>query len=392
MNSDKFLLGADLSLAKRMMDGGFRYREGGAETPLLEILRNAGMSCARLRIFNEPSGHGAQVNDLDYTLDLAQSLQSAGFELYLAPHYSDTWADPGKQFTPKAWASLTFPHLLDAVYSFSKDMMESFRKRGLIPKIVQVGNEITPGMLWDHGRIAPGHSTASLHWDPLEKGRTEKDNWARFGEILKAGIAGVTDGLDTYSTEIMLHIDRGGDWETSSWFYENIEAQGVLYDVIGLSYYPFWHGTPNQLQENCCRILDRFGKGIYLAEMAYPFRGHSFYNASLCGNPDIWEEITREYPLSPLGQKRFVEDVTRIMMELPSGGGRGAFYWAPEWVPLAGIPDEGDAETCWARALFDADGNALPALHSFRNLADLGRASRESTHQPVATRPSTMRR
>ena len=389
MNTDRFLLGADLSLAKRIVDAGGQYRHDGREAPLLEILSDAGMNCGRLRIFHQPTGHGAQVNDLEYTLDLAGRLDAAGLALYLAPHYSDGWADPAKQYPPKEWAALTFPKLVDAVYEYSRELLGTFRRRGLIPRIVQVGNEITPGMLWDHGRIAPAHSTASLHWETVRLGSDEREKWARFGELLKAGVAGVRDGLGPHSTEIMLHIDRGGDWETSSWFYSNIAEQNVPYDVIGLSYYPFWHGTPSQLQENCLRLLDRFGKGIHLAEMAYPFRGHMFYNASLCGDQEIWEEITREYPLSPAGQRRFVEDVCRIIRDLPEGGGRGVFYWAPEWIPLPGFEDEPDAETCWARALFDDQGVALPALDAFaRFAADTARRPRSPSRQPATTRPA----
>lgn len=369
MNTQSFLIGADLSLAKRIAESGGVYRYGGEERDLLKLLRSAGLSHARLRIFNDPTGHGAQVNDLDYTLDLARALRAEGYELYLAPHFSDGWSDPSKQITPRAWRKLDFAQLLETVQTYSRELMETFKAHDLVPKIVQVGNEITPGMLWEHGRVAGSHGTNSLHWDTGELRRVGKERWQRFSALLKASISGIGEALSGEMPEIMLHIDRGADWDTCCWFFDNIAEQEVPYDLVGLSYYPFWHGMPEQLGENLHRIVERFDKDVCLAELAYPYRHHQFYRDALLENPGVWREITSRYPLSPEGQVRFVEDVTRIVMEVPGGRGRGVFYWAPEWIPIEGHEDEADAEPCWGRALFDYDGNALPALDTIHKIA-----------------------
>lgn len=380
VNPEEFLLGADLSLAKRIADAGGRYRHHGRGGSLPSLLRQAGMNSARLRLFHTPSGEGAQVNDLAYTLALARELHDEGFAICLAPHYSDTWADPGKQFVPAAWAHLGFAELVDEVYAYSRGVATAFRMEGIVPRVVQIGNEITPGILWEHGRIARGHSAASLRWDAEELGESERASWARLAELLKAGAAGFRDGLAPHATEIMLHIDRGGDWEASCWFFGNIESHGVPYDAAGLSYYPFWHGMPEDLDRTCRELLERFGKPIHLAELAHPHRAHPFYGAALCGSDEVWNGIVQRYPLTPEGQRRFVEEVVPIIMDLPGGGGRAALYWAPEWIPVAGFRDEADAEACWARALFDEDGNALPALDSFAQLRQrAARPGREPT-------------
>jgi arabinogalactan endo-1,4-beta-galactosidase len=369
LSNHSLVLGADLSLAKRVLDAGATFEHRGQRRDLLELLAESGLRCARLRLFNEPTGHGAQVNDLAYTLELAAQLRDHGFSLYLAPHYSDGWADPGKQFPPRAWQGLSFPQLVDAVRRYSRDTMRAFALRGLVPAIVQVGNEITPGMLWEHGRIAPAHGTGALHWDPRELANVEKENWRRFGALLKASIEGIHEGLAPATTQVMLHIDRGGDWDACRWFFDNIAEQRVPHDLIGLSYYPFWHGMPADLEHNCREIIARYDQDVVLAEVAYPHAAHPFYEAVLEEDPRMWRRITEAYPLTPEGQRRFVRDVGRIATALPAGRCRGIYYWAPEWIPVAGAEDEAEADVCWARALFDAGGRALPALDAFREIA-----------------------
>ena len=318
-------------------------------------------------MFHTPTGHGAQCTDLPYTLALAKQLVNAGFKLLLDLHYSDTWADPGKQYLPKAWEGFDFQTLEKAVYDYSFETITAFASEGAEPDMVQVGNEITPGMLWDHGRVAQAHDVNTPHWQ-REESSNDKEAWARFGKLLKAGIHGVHDATGN-PTEIMMHIDRGGDIPTNRWFFDNLLEQNVPFDAIGQSYYPFWHGMPEDLADTLDFLGIEYGKDVYLAEVAYPHKHHEMYENALSGDQEGWDRLTGKYPLSPDGQKRFLEDVFEIVKA--SSHGKGIFYWAPEWIPVPGTEDEADAPACWARALFDEQGNALTALNIFKQKPEL---------------------
>jgi arabinogalactan endo-1,4-beta-galactosidase len=346
------IYGADLSLLSTIpARGGLRDRDGRPIRDLARFFRQAGFEWARLRLFHTPSGLGAQCNDLPYTMALARTIKQAGFKFLLDLHYSDTWADPGKQYTPKAWATLDFAGLVEAVHAYTRDTVQRFVVEGAAPEMVQVGNEITNGMLWNHGRVERARSGG-------------QQQWKRLGSILKAGVAGVKEAAGS-AVEIMLHVDRGGDIPTNQWFFDNILKQNVDFDVIGESYYPFWHGMPDALAQTIEYLGSHYGKKVYLAEIAYPYKRHPMYRDALSGDPAAWHRLVGQYPLTPVGQRRFVADVVAIVRASKYGG--GLFYWAPEWIPSQkpGYEDEADAPACWARALFSDKGQALPALDVF---------------------------
>lgn len=363
-----FAMGADLSLLKRNIDAGVIYRDasGEAQEPI-SFLREKGFNWMRLRLFHTPSGHGAQCNDLDYTIDLAKQLVAGGFKFLLDIHYSDTWADPGKQFIPRAWSALDFNELNDQVYKYTVETVSAFMAAGATPSMVQVGNEITSGMLWQHGQVADAHTTNSVHW---HNGSAVNDpqKWKQFGELIKSGIRGVYDSSGQL-TPIMIHIDRGCDIPTNQWFFDHLLNQGVEFDVIGQSYYPFWQGPPEELAKSLDFLGNRYGKDIHLAEVAYPHKHDEAYDNSLGGDHENWEKLLRRYPLSAEGQKRVMEDVIETLHASPFA--KGLFYWAPEWTRPQEMEDEGDAPPCWARALFDEDGMALPALEVFQGTTPL---------------------
>jgi len=356
--------GADLSLLSTIpARGGLRDHWGRPIGDPARFLRQAGFEWARLRLFHTPSGHGAQCNDLAYTLALARTLKQSGFKILLDLHYSDTWADPGKQYTPKAWAALDFAGLVDAVHAYTRETVKRLVAEGAVPEMVQVGNEITPGMLWEHGRVTRGRSADTQHWNH-EASSGDREAWTRLGALLNAGVAGVKDAAGT-GVQIMLHLDRGGDIPTNQWFFDHVLEQKVPFDVIGESYYPFWHGMPDALAQTIEHLGRRYGRKVLLAEMAYPHKHHPMYENALSGDPAAWHRLVGKYPLTPDGQRRFVADVFAIVRGSKHGG--GVFYWAPEWIPPQnpGYEDEGDAAPCWARALFDDKGQALPALEVF---------------------------
>lgn len=361
------VIGADISLYKRLREAGAVYHNKGRPTPLPQLLVAKGFTHARLRLFHTPSGEGAQVNDLRYTIDLARTCVAANMKLLLCLHYSDTWADPGKQYPPKAWEKLDFPQLKDAVYAYTRDLLKEFTKQGILPEMVQIGNEITPGFLWEHGRVSKAHEINSSNWSE-EDFSNERTSWEKFAQLLDAGIRATRDVLGK-EVDIMIHVDRGGDVKSALGFFNKLAEFKLDFDSIGLSYYPFWHGTLQDLRSTIVSLHEATGKVIHIAEVALPASHHPVY-----GGKDAKEAAemlgltgTREveYPISPKGQENFLQDLYSMLMELRDHGARGLFYWAPEWIKVDGYEDEPDAGPCYVRALFDSDGNALPALNTF---------------------------
>ncbi|HKJ90363.1 MAG TPA: glycosyl hydrolase 53 family protein [Oceanipulchritudo sp.] len=360
-------IGADISLYKRLHEAGVVYKCNGMPATLPELLVEKGYTHARLRLFHSPSGQGAQVNDLEYTRDLAKTCKAAGLKLLLCLHYSDSWADPGKQHPPSAWKNQSFHELEHSIREYTRDLFWDLLRAGLEPEMVQVGNEITPGMLWEHGRISKSHSINTQNWSEADF-VAEEENWIRFARLLRAGIRGVRDALGS-KANVMIHIDRGGDAKTAVGFFRKLAQYHLDFNTIGLSYYPFWHGTLQDLRTTIQSLHEATGKEIHIVEVALPASTHPIYegdhkeeNAALLGITGTREV---EYPISPEGQAQFLRDLHAMLLEMQPEGARGLFYWAPEWIRVEGYEDEPDAGPCYVRALFDSEGNALPALDAF---------------------------
>jgi arabinogalactan endo-1,4-beta-galactosidase len=307
---------------------GVQYKEAGQVKDALAIFKDNGFNYIRLRLFVNPDGTRGQVNTLDYTIALAKRAKAAGFKFLLDFHYSDKWADPGKQFIPDAWKDLTHAQLVDRVYSYTKDTLAAFQKAGCAPDMVQVGNEITNGMMWPDG----GSMKDPAKWDP-------------FADLLKSGIRAVRD---SGSSIVMIHVDRGGNQGVSKWFFDHCQKSGVDFDVIGLSFYPFDNGSLDDLAGNLDMLSRTYGKDIVIAETGYFAAG-----GSTGKNP---------YPTTPDGQKAFLDGLMKTVAATPGGHGKGVFYWAPEWIRGAGYKGSGPTSN---RALFDETGNAFPGIASF---------------------------
>jgi len=327
-NYPAFVEGADLSMLQYLQDHGVQYRENGQVKDPLAIFKEHGCNYVRLRIFVNPSGLHGQVNTLAYTLALAKRVKQMGFGFLLDFHYSDGWADPGKQYIPAEWKDLTHEQLVERVYTYTKDTLSAFQKEGCMPDMVQVGNEITNGMMWPAG--------GSLK---------DVTKWNDFADLLKAGIRGVRD---SGPITVMIHVDRGGSVEVSKWFFEHCQASGVQFDVIGLSFYPFDNGSLDDLAGNLDYLSKTYGKDIMVAETGFFAAG-----GSAGKNP---------YPTTPDGQKAFMDALMKTVAATPGGHGRGVFYRAPEWIRGAGYKGSGPTSN---RALFDENGNMLPAMESF---------------------------
>lgn len=321
-----YAVGADLSFLRQAEERGVRFKDGGVEKPGLQIFKDHGYNWVRLRLFHTPSNHPRPLpNDLAYTIAAAKDAKALGLKFLLNYHYSDTWADPGKQFIPKAWETLDAAGLEQAVHDYTRDTIRAFREAGVMPDMVQVGNEITPGMLWPHGKLP--------------------QNWDNFARFVQAGIRGVDAGRgDAPRPRIMIHIEKAGDRARTKWFFDNLQQRGVEFDVIGQSYYPWWHGSLLDLRDTLQFMAESYRKEIIVVEVAYNWR------------PTEYLKDPPPFPETPEGQRDFLDEVHRVVLATPHGLGKGVFWWEPA-VPLN--------TRIASRGMFDAEGNALPVISVF---------------------------
>jgi len=344
----EFLVGGDISALTRIEQAGGVFRDEGKPGDAIEIMSKYGCNCFRLRLFVNPAGGNMVVNDLAYTIALAKRIKAAGARLLLNFHYSDTWADPGRQLKPKAWEDLDFESLERTVYEYTRDCILEFKKAGVLPDMVQPGNEIAPGMLWPDGKL-------------YGVGDPEKQ-WDKFARLLKAGVRGVEDASGGDDVRIVLHIHSGGDSSKTKWFFEHVEKRDVPYDIIGLSYYPWWHGSMEDLRENISKTAATFDKDIFVVETAYPNRSARISRAQ------EGADKTMRWPMTPAGQEAFLRKLIAAVRETSGDRGIGVLWWYPESIPVKGL-------MIWyggANAMFDGEGNVLPSMNAFR----------EAVHKP----------
>jgi arabinogalactan endo-1,4-beta-galactosidase len=242
------MLGADISFLPELESRGKKFTDKGVEKDGIQILKDNGFNYVRLRIFNNPaadSGYspGKGFCDLEHTKQMAKRIQAAGLHFLLDFHYSDYWADPGKQFKPTAWKQLDFVGLRQAVHDFTRDVLKALKDQNTLPDMVQVGNEINHGILWPDGNA------------------TNMDTLAAF---LMAGCQAVRE--TDPAIILMLHIACGGQNAESRFFLDNMLQRKVPFDIIGESYYPRWHGTLDDLTKNLQDLATRYGKKIIVVE------------------------------------------------------------------------------------------------------------------------------
>lgn len=329
--ADEYAVGADISFLGDAEQKGVVFKDDGHAKPGLQILKDHGYNWVRLRLFHTPD---RLPNSLQYTIAQAAAAKKLGFRLLLDIHYSDTWADPQKQFIPRAWQELNHDQLVEAVFDYTRDVISALRTAGAMPDMVQIGNEVIGGMLWPDGKL-PG-------------------NWSNFADLLKAGVRGVKAGAgDEPRPKIMIHIDRGGDERATRAFFDHCGEFGIEYDVIGQSYYPWWHGSLDQLRENMTFMAQTYDKDIILAEVAYNWR------------PAEYKDKTAPFPETPEGQEAFLREVNEIVRNTPNGRGCGIFWWEPAVQPGA----------LASRGMFDRDGNALPVVSVFDSREKAGNAN-----------------
>lgn len=270
------MLGADISFLPELEARGMKFSENSVEKDAIQLLKEHGLNYVRLRIFNDPardSGYspGKGFCDLAHTKQMAKRVKEAGLKLLLDFHYSDYWADPGKQYKPAAWRHQSMEELQQSVYDFTRRVMLELKEQGTLPDMVQVGNEINHGIIWPEGNVA--------HFEGL-------------AQLVAAGTKAVKSVHA--SAIMMLHVALGGQNDESVFFIDNMLARGVHFDVIGQSYYPKWHGTLEDLEANLADLSRRYDKDVIVVEYSHR-----------------------------------KEEVNKIAFEVPGGRGKGSCIWEP---------------------------------------------------------------
>jgi arabinogalactan endo-1,4-beta-galactosidase len=336
------ITGADVSHVTKNEDHGAVYRTAsGQRRDPFRLLADNNVDHIRLKVWVDPvDGYNSRAD----VLEKARRAHAAGQKLLIDFHYSDAWADPGKQNKPAAWAALSFDDLKQALYDHTYRVLHDLRAQGTPAAMAQVGNEINGGMLWPDGR-----------WD----------NWDGLAALLTAGSNAVTAASP--DTKVVLHLAEGGNNGGHRWWFDQATARNVPFDVIAVSHYVYWHGTLGALQANLIDLSTRYGKPVMVAETAY-----GFTTAENDHETNIFTAALAEtggYPATPRGQADALRDILTVVAGVPNA--LGVFYWEPTWTAAEGAgwdpadPTSGDG---WEnQALFDYRNRALPGLAVFRH-------------------------
>ena len=286
---DYLAKGGDVSWLPQMEATGFKFFESdGTETDCLVILKNRGMNTVRLRVFVNPSSHPQNGHcSKEETVAMAVRAKELGMRVMIDFHYSDTWADPANQTKPAAWANCTFAALKDSVYQHTYDVLNALKTAGVTPEWVQIGNEIPSGMLWPEGSYT---------------------NFGQLSALINKGYDATKD-IDS-NIKVIVHIDKGNDNSRFRWFFDLAVANGMKFDVIGASYYPYWLGsdytaTINDLETNLNDMVTRYDKDVMVVE------------------------VGGDYTLVQNTQD-MLNQVISIVRGIPSKRGLGVIYWEPE--------------------------------------------------------------
>lgn len=366
------LLGVDISTYREEQSIGARYYDGNTRIDPLDAFRKNGVGAVRIRLWNSPVSEKGEPYlagncDIDNFLYLASLAKEKGFSILLDFHYSDFWTDPSKQCPPKAWAGYGIDALADAVSDYTEKTLLRIRESGIELSYIQVGNEITNGILWPLGKL-----------NRDDNGKCE--SYENLCRLLTAGCRACRNVFP--NAGIILHLEKSNDIALYREFFTNMRRANVDYDMIGVSYYPYWHGTFDEFFANmtACKA---FGKPITVMETGYGFtlegyRKKSGESAKLVVDPSTAHSfyLPEKYPMTPEGQARFVRDFLSLAS---SHGLYGVFYWEPLWIPGDNICWASEAgqeyigqfckptENEWAnQCLFDYEGKKLPAFDEFR--------------------------
>ncbi len=340
VSTPDFYLGADLSYVNEIEDCGATFQNEGAQVDPYQLFAEKNCNLVRIRKWHSPD-----FSPYSNYEDIEKSLQRAkqnGMPVLLDFHYSDTWADPEKQYIPVAWKDIESTAILgDSVYQYTFQTLQKLKDKNLLPEMVQIGNETNNEILQPYGTHA------------------ESINWERNAFLLNKGIEAVDDFNLQFQTSIekMLHIAQP---ENALWWFAEAHQNGIAnYDWIGLSYYPLWSEYQlDRIAEAIAELKNTYQKKVMIVETAYP---HSLENADAANNILDQSALIDGYPPTPEGQKQYLINLTQ---EVINGGGKGVIYWEPAWVTS-------DCHTLWGHGshwdnatFFNAqdNNNALPAF------------------------------
>jgi arabinogalactan endo-1,4-beta-galactosidase len=364
-NTSRFLLGADISFLNTppvsapgvasdqqpasdvVWQPLSMYQEDGKPSNELAILRRHGWNAFRVRVFVSPV-RNAPDDVLENAIPLARKIKDSGAVLILDLHFSDTWADPQHQEIPVAWRGMNIQALARQWNSYACYVVKAMKEAGAMPDIVQIGNEITVGTAWP---LAQLQLPASNPHTPPQSDDSAKQ-WKNLALLLKAGIRGVETGAGNTPPRIAIHIDQGGHWDNTKWFFDHLNAAHIHFDIIAESFYPPWgHGTLDDLWMNMQYCAQRYpGKQFLVMETGYT-PSHSSNN-----NDMLW-------PVTSEGRLQFMVDLVNTVRKTPNG--LGVVYWAPE------------------RDLWNSDGTPGQAVFTLDYLNVL--TSHPASHVPIAT-------
>jgi arabinogalactan endo-1,4-beta-galactosidase len=343
-NTSTFYKGMDLSFQSELEDYSLNYKdENGTPVELLDFISENGTNLVRLKLWHTPQNGE---NSLDNVKTYAQRIKANQLDFLLNVHYSDFWADPGNQTPPIAWQNMTNEEINIAIYEYTKDVVTQLKNQNTLPDIIQIGNETDSGFLWNYGKVWNAFST----------------NWGNYATLVNEAIRAVKDVDD--SIKIMLHHSSV---ENAIFFFNELEAFHVDFDIIGLSYYPqFQTKNLNLVQTKLNEMATSFNKDILLVEVAYPFTlSWNDNSTNFIGSTD---QILDEFPPTPEGQKAYFEWLVNTIKTIPNNRGIGFCYWAPDWVAFSGNENTSTSGSAWEnQCMFDFNFKALPVFDSFRN-------------------------
>ncbi len=326
---DSFVRGVDFSFLPELEQYGTKFFSvDSTPSDALSILSAMGCNTVRVRVWVNPSDVHCS---LDEVVSMVKRIKQNKMKVILDLHYSDTWADPGHQAKPAQWAGLSTANLTDSVYAYTQRVMNETQ-----PEYVQIGNEINDGFLWNDGKIT---------------------NQAIFIQLLKAGIQASRDSNP--KCKVIIHY---AGLNGAEWFYSILKKEVIDYDIIGLSYYPIWHGYSfDTLQLTIENLVLQTSKKVMVVETAYPFTlGWNDYTNNIVGLPN---QLIPGYPASPQGQLDFMKKIRSVLEQ--NSKGAGFCYWGGEWVAFKG-PISTNGSSYENQALFNFNNRALPVMQVFK--------------------------
>ena len=340
-----FVKGADGSVLDQVEQSGGKFYNHGVETDAYEILKKYGFNNIRLKLWHTPS---EPYNDLGRVKAMAKRANDLGLGITLDFHYSDTWADPANQQKPEVWNQLQFSILTDSIRQYTRNVIGQLKLQNTLPEYIQIGNEISCGMLWNDGNVCNPDSP---------------EQWNKLGILIKNAIQGVNEALSTDDkVKIIIHFDNGGNNGACRWFYDNITEEGIDFDIIGLSFYPWWHGTLTNLRNNLNDLATRYEKDIIVVEFGYPWT--LAWNDNTNNLVGLEDQLHDGYPATVEGQYTYIRDLIELVKATSGNHGTGVMYWSPEWIvaPTFGSPWENVA-------LFDFNNEVLESIRAFEDNA-----------------------